>query len=403
MDDQMKRWTSGSGHIYPFAAFLLVVIPLSTITVAQTQGIYWAGNFPDFSAYWIGVERWQHGVPLYASKDFGLVSKLGVPRFFQYLYPPTTILIFYFYQLFPYTVAATLWGVTTAGMFWLSIVILLEEYMKMTWQRRLMLLPAVCCFQPVWYAFRLGQITPLLAAFVVFSGVAMERTQGKYRDGLIGVGVTLAAFIKPFAAPAGAVLLLSRRRLLAALTTVTILYGVGVAIFGVDSHIAYVQTLVTAKSEATTTVHPFERFHAGWFEPFDILGVWAWGVRISLLIIVAGLSLIRDDSLTADRAAFAAGSAVIPLAAPEVYSLSFVFYVPAVLVLAAEHPRLVPLLGIALINSHFHSWIIRFIFRSGLTSEQAVFLQPGLYAGFAILGVALTILWRQRVQGLGFE
>lgn len=300
-------------------------------------------TFSDFSAYWMAVERWQHGASIYGQETYGVMKNIGLPYFFAYLYPPGALPVFYFYQLFPYTIAATLWGVTTSGVLWLSVAILLEEYMEMTWMRRIALIPLIFFFQPVRYGFNLGQITPMLAGLVTFSAVAMERTHSGGNHRLVGLGATLATFVKPTVAPSGAILLSSWRRLTGAVIIGSLLYGIGFVIFGFNAHVEYLNILLSEKSGQSTSLLPISSFHHGWFEPFDILGVWAWIPRILFLACVALLSIFRNDSLAADRAAFAAGAAVIPLTMPEGYSLSFVFYIPAVIVLSAERHRLAPI------------------------------------------------------------
>ena len=382
-------------HYFSAAVILcLACIPASTILMVQSEIAPRPGVFGDFSAYWMAVERWQHGVSIYGNQTYGVTESLGLPHFFPYLYPPAGVLLFYLYQFVGYTIAATLWGITTSGVLWLSIVILLEEYIEMTWVRRTLLIPLVFFFQPVWYAFTLGQITPMLAGFVGFSAVAMERTYDEGKQGLVGVGATVAAFIKPTAAPAGAVLLPSWRRVAGAVLTAASLYIIGIAVFGLNSHVEYFHVLLTAKTEASTSLRPISEYHSGWFEPFDILGFWAWVPRIFLLAIVAILSFLRNNSLAGDRAAFAAGAAVIPLAMPEGYSLSFVFYIPAAIVLSAERHRWAPVLGLTLIASHWHAWTLHELSEQGLATEIAVVSQLGLYAGLVILGLAVHILWK---------
>lgn len=373
----------------------LVSIPVSTIVMRQL-GVATGPGFGDFSAYWLAVDRWQHGVSLYAHEDFGFVEKQNLAGFFGYLYPPAPVLLFYPFQFVRFTVAATLWGVTVSGCLWLTTTILLDEYYPMTWPQRVLLIPLIFFFQPVWDAFTLGQITPLLAALVSLSAVAMERARSGSDSAWIGLSVTAAAFVKPIIAPAGAVLLPFKRRLVAAGLTVSSLIGVGIIVFGVQNHIQYIDVLLHTKSEAATHLLSVNHYHAGWYEPFDILGVWSWLPRIALLVAVAGLSFWRMDTLTADRAAFAAGAAVIPLTAPEGYSLSFVFFIPAVIVLIAARQRWWPWLTLALVISHWQPWTMYYLGNTQMKTEVAVFLQPGLYANFLIFGSALYLLWQSR-------
>lgn len=384
------------------AIFGVVLIPVSTIFMKLNGVAAGFGVFADFSAYWLAVDRWQHGVSLYANQDFGFVESHRVPYFFPYLYPPAPVLFFYFYQFVPFTVAGTLWGVTTSGVFWLSLVILLEEYVEMTWVRRLLLLPLVFFFQPVWYAFYLGQITPLLAGLVTLSAVAMERTHRGGESFWVGVGVTIASFIKPTVAPSGAVLLPSRRRLISAIVTGLSLVGIGIVFFGVSSHVEYISVLLTSKTEQATSLLSINTYHAGWFEPFDILGLWSWIPRILLLVIVALLSLNRSETISADRAAFAAGAAVVPLTAPEGYSLAFVFYIPAAVVLLAARPNWWPWISVSIALSHWHAWTMYYLGQLGIPTKIAVFLQPGLYAGLVILVGSLLILLRSQQRTFDF-
>lgn len=387
-------------HIVGSIAVLgLLAVPLSTI-VMHKLGVATTPGFSDFSAYWLAVERWQHGVSVFAHEDFGLVQRLSLPGFYPYIYPPAPLLFVHLYQFVPFSVGATLWGVTTIGSLWLALVILLEEYISMTWPRRVLLVPFVFLFQPSWYAFTLGQITPLLAALVTASAVAMERTHSGRESALIGIGVSAAAFVKPTIAPSGAVLLPSRRRLAGGVITVLSLLCVGVLAFGLHDHIEYITVLSNTKTGKATNLLSIQYYHAGWFEPFDILGVWSWIPRIALLLAVAGLSWWRTNTVTADRAAFAAGAAVIPLTAPEGYALSFAFYLPAVIVLVAARPAWWPWLALAVVGSHWQAWTMYYLGEFGVPTRIAVFLQPGLYAGLLIVGAALHLLWHSRPDPL---
>lgn len=395
---RLQRYVSRIQFRYLLSAVAVVCllsIPVSTIVMRQL-GVATGPGFGDFSAYWLAVDRWQHGISLYAHEDFGFVQEQDLFGFFPYLYPPVPVLLFSIYQIVPFTVAATLWGVTTSGSLWLATVILLEEYYPMTWPRRILVGPLIFFFQPVWYAFNLGQITPLLAALVTLSGVAMERARSGSDSVWIGFGVSAAAFVKPIVLPAGAVLLPSRRRLIGGALTVGSLIGIGVLVFGFQNHIRYIDVILHAKSGSATTLQSVNFYHAGWYEPFDILGVWSWLPRILLLLVVAGLSFWRMDTLNADRAAFAAGVAVIPLTAPEGYSLSFVFLIPAIIVLIAARPRWWPWLTLALVVSHWQPWTMYYLGNTRIETEVAVFLQPGLYANLFILGSALYLLWQSR-------
>lgn len=400
----LRKLTVKEIRLYHFMAAVAICglcsIPLGTIYIRNGLASGYL-VYVDFSAYWLAVERWQHGLPLYVFEDFGFVKALPVNGVVQYVYPPVVVLLIYPFQFVPYPVAGTLWSVATVISFWLALVILLEEYYPMTWPRRILVFPFVFFFQPVWLAFRLGQITSLLAALVTMSAVAMERAHAGDDPVWIGLGVAGAAFVKPYIAPAGAVLLLSRRRLAGAALTVIGLIGVGIAVFGVNTHVEYVWALLDAKPAAPTHIFTIRTPHWGWFEPFDVLGdPWAWLPRIVLLTTVAGLAAWRTDTLDADRAAFAAGAVVVPLAAPEAYALDFVFYVPAVIVLIAARPSWWPWLSLTLVASHWQPWTMRCVADLGVSTEMAAVLQPGLYAGFLILGAALAILWRSRRKSI---
>lgn len=381
----------------------IILVPVGTIMMKLNGVAAGLGHYADFSAYWMAVERWQHGASLYGSQDFGFIQSHQIRHFWPYLYSPAPVLFFSIYQFVPFTVAGTLWGATTSGIFWLALIILLEEYVKMTWVRRLLLFPLVLFYQPIWYAFALGQITPLLAGLVTLSAVAMERTHRGQESFWVGVGVTIATFVKPTVAPSGAVLLPFRRRLVGAIVTGLFLIGTGIVFFGISSHIEYIHVLLTSKTGQATSLLSINTYHAGWFEPFDILGFWSWIPRILLLVIVALLSLNRLNTISADRAAFAAGAALVPLTAPEGYSLAFVFYVPAALVLLAARPSWWPWISVSIALSHWHAWTMYYLGQWGVHTKIAVFLQPGLYAGLMILVGSLLILLRSQRRTFDFQ
>jgi hypothetical protein len=358
------------------------------------------GNFIDFAAYRMAVERWHHGAALYGREPVGVMSQLGLDHVWDYLYPPAVLLYATLFRPLPYDIAAQLWGIAGVLAFWGALVLLLEQYCSLSWVKRAALFPVVFAFQPVWYGFTLGQITALLAALVTLSAVAMERAHRGHDGALVGLGVTAAAFVKPTIAPAGAVLLSSRRRLAGATLTAAVLYGIGIGVFGLGPHLEYIDVLLRGKPGQPVSLNPVATFHRGWWEPFDILGILSWIPRLLILAMVAVLALLRDDSRSADRGAFAAGCVAVPLAAPEAYALSFMFIIPTLVVLGAERPRWRPALVLGLLALHWHIWVLLGIISIAPIDELAYITQPGLYASLALLAASVWILQENQARTL---
>jgi hypothetical protein len=359
-----------------------------------------AFEFWDFGAYGGAVERWQNGEPLYVRNDDGTYHG-------SYLYPPVFVLAFApFAELFP-GVDATVWGACSVALLWVGLQALVRAFGgEIHPLERGLLLWALVGFQPLLLSLKLGQASAFVGGLVTVAAAALvagERRDDDARGGSrfvrlarggSGAATAVAGTLKLAYAPIGAHLLVRRDRLVGTVATGVGLLAVGVAVFGVESHLTYVDVLRWG-----TTLGGDARSPTLWlppyYEPLFVVPGDPFVVQVGGALLVASLAVCS----AADRETFALGVAAVPLLAPEAYTYTFVVTLPAVVVLVATelerdgngYPAL-PVVALGLF--HVHAYGLRFLgdavppLLSGGASVVVGALQPGLWGSLLLAGLA---------------
>jgi hypothetical protein len=344
-------------------------------------------------------------MPIYANSAPVDVSNVPPTVVLGYLYPPAPLIPIRALSILPYHIGATLFAVGGVLSLWIALSALIETQYRLTWPRRLLLGWVLCGLHPVWYAFRLGQITPYLAALVTLSAVGLEKRDSQGWTLWTGATVALAAFVKPYLLAAGAHLLPPRqRRLIGSIVAVGVVVVLSVVVFGIGTHQAYLAALLDRGS--ASTLHPASEWHAGYFEPLAWTGPLAWLFRAGVVIVVIAFASIRDETIYADRAAFAAGVAAVPLAAPHLFATDLVVLLPAAILLGFNERRYWSWIGVAIVCIAYQAPTVRWLatdlsgtavagWGANLGSSLPVYiLQPALWASIGLLALALVQLRR---------
>lgn len=391
---------------------LLLVWPLLD-THLMTLDIGTRFRYYDYGAYSGALDRWLSGGDIYVPDEGGGYHK-------SYLYPPITLLVFLPFRALEFQVAGTLFGGLSLVLLWVALERLAATfgYDLRVWER-LLLLWALVGFQPLLFTFKMAQVPTLLAATLCFAYVAMERgvDTSSGRRFLSGALTTLGASMKLFYATAGAHLLRDRRRFLGAMVTAGGLVVASVAIFGVETHLTYLDVLAWGKGWGTDPRSP-TLWMPAYYRPMYVLGHLSLPVRVLGVLGVIGLSLAARGSADAKtrRATFALGVAVIPLFAPKAYTQDLVvLLVPAAILLGIELARDgglpgLPVLAVGLL--HVHSVGLAALVDpptwlgfEGLEPSLAGWVQPGLWGTVLLVGlaarhVAAGSTWRPSISEL---
>lgn len=357
-------------------------------------------RFWDFGAYGGAVNRWLEGERIYVPDDDG-------PGYHgSYLYPPVFVLLFAPFTALPPDTAAPVWSACSVAFLWLGLQALVAALgLDLDPVDRGLLLLAVVGFQPLLLSVKLGQASAFVAGLLAVAGAALvagERVRadtrrtdrvGRLLDVASGVATAVAGTLKLAYAPVGAHLLVRRDRFVGAVATGLCLLVVSVAVFGVGTHLTYLDVLrwgVTLGTEARSPTLWLAPYYAPLFAVPGSLAV-----RLAGALAVAVLALCS----TADRETFALGVAATPLLAPEAYTYTFVALLPAVVVLVATelardgYPAL-PVVGLGL--CHVHAFGLRLagdvvppLVGGGPTAATVVsLLQPGLWGVLVVAGLA---------------
>ena len=351
-------------------------------------------RFWDFGAYDAAIYRWQHGQPLYRPADGGGYHG-------GYLYPPVALFVFWPFAALPPTIDAVVWGGVSVAFLWVALQALVAAFgVDVHPVERLLLLGVVVGFQPVLLSIKLGQASAFLAGLLTVAAAALVTGEyGQSTDGsslplrlLSGAATALAGILKLAYAPVGAHLLVRRARFVGAVVTSALTLLVSVVVFGIETHLAYLDVLRWGVTLGTDARSPI-RWLAPHFVPLFALPTGSLVVRLVGALVVAVLALCSD----ADCETFALGVVVTPLLAPEAYTYTFVVLLPAVVVLVATeldrgddgYPA-VPVLGLGLLHVHAYGLRLAGDVVPSLVGDGAAtvvsLLQPGLW-GVVVLGV----------------
>jgi hypothetical protein len=364
------------------------------------QSIEVAGEFRyfDLGAYRRAVRNWQAGDPLYVENEGGGYHG-------SYLYPPVYVLLFWPLQDLAFEAAGVVWNAISIALLWAGLQAAIAAYgLGLASYERVLLLWALVGFHPTVVSMRLAQVSVFLAGLLSLALAALlyaDRNDDTLAHYASGIATALGGTVKLIYAPAGAHLLADRRRFFGAVVTALALLAVSLAVFGIDTHRAYLDVLTWGKGWGESR-HP-SIWGPALYRPLYVLGpTVGMAVRILGAILVSALAVVSaGDSV--DPEVFALGVAAIPLLAPRAYTQDLVVFLPVVVVLLASELRrpdgqpLVPVVGLWLAAVHAHGL---FVFVEVLPGEVpgggylidlAPILQPGLWAALCLIGLAT---WR---------
>lgn len=388
--------------------FVLVSSVTLAVLLAWPLFDYWlrlAGIAPqfrfwDFGVYGGTVNRWLEGGPLYVRNDSGGYHG-------SYLYPPLGVLLFApFVEAFPSSYAAVAWEVFSVGALWVGLQLVCAAVgFEVRGGERLVLLWATLGFQPLLFGVKMGQTPALLTALLCVAFAAPVLAGRRWGDRVAGVATAVVGTLKLVYAPSGAFLLRRRRRLAWAVATGLGLVALSVAVFGVETHRAYLGVLRWGIETGGESRSP-RLWMVAYYRPlYAVPGK-------TLLRVAAGLGIAALAVLAtgdADREAFAAGVAAIPLLAPQTYTYYLVALLPAAVVLLAvelDHadgrPTLVPV-GVLLAHAHSYGLgalavvVPAWIPPSPAFAPVLALIQPGLWGNLLLVTLATRRL-AERVE-----
>jgi hypothetical protein len=364
----------------------------------RAAGIAPAFEFWDFGAYGGAVDRWTDGEPLYVPDEDGGYHG-------SYLYPPVFVLVFAPFAALSPGLDAVVWGAVSVALLWLGLQALAAalgaEFHPV---ERLLLLAALVGFHPLLLSLKLGQASAFLGGAIAVAGAALVAGESRHTDrgendrfaGLArlgsGAATAVAGVLKLAYAPVGAHLLARRERFVGAVAAGVGLFGVSVAVFGVETHLVYVDVLRWGAALGGDA-RPPTLWLPPYYEPLFAVPGDPFAVQAGGSLLVAALALCSG----ADRETFALGVAAVPLLAPQAYTYTFVVVLPAVVVLVAteldrDGSPVVPVVALGLF--HVHAYGLRFLgdvvppLLPGGASTVVWALQPGLWGTLLLTGVA---------------
>lgn len=376
----------------------LVVWPAVDAWLQTVEAVHVSNyGFRDFGAYAGAIDNWESGEPLYVEEDGSYHG--------SYLYPPFVLLLFWPFVKLGFDAGPVLFGVLSLFLLWAGIEAVVEELgAELTVPERIVLLFALFGFHPQLWDFKWGQVSTLLAALVCFAFYTHERgDRGLWgRSWLSGFLTTLASSVKLFYATSGAHLLRDRDRLVAAFLSAGGLLAFSVAVFGVESHLNYLDVLTWGKGWGTEQISPVESSTA-YYRPKYFLdqviavvgpnlpNVWFLPATVLGVVAVVWLAVTRRNQPGAAWPTFALGIAVVPLLAPRAYTHDLVvLLVPAIILLAVEFDRengwpAIPVL--AVLGLHVHSTAVKLTV-SQFGRSAGPLVQPGVVATYLLVGLA---------------
>jgi drug/metabolite transporter superfamily protein YnfA len=317
--------------------------------VLRSAGIAPGFEFWDFGAYTQALDRWRAGEPLYVENENGGYDG-------GYLYPPLFLLAVWPFDQLSFDTGARLWELCSVVFLWGTLQLVIRElgHRLRLWERGL-LLWALAGFHPLLLSVKQGQVSAFLAGLLTLSlyGILVTmRTGHRATAALSGACTGAVGVVKLVYAPVGAHLLTDRRRLLGAVGAGVTLVGISVAVFGVDSNLAYVDVLLWGKEDDV-------RSPLLWLPPYfrPLYGFGGLSIPIKAVgcVLVAGLAVVAPRE--ASREAFAMGVAAMPLLAPRAYTYYLTALVPAVVAmlaveLEADGRPALPLVACLLLHTH---------------------------------------------------
>lgn len=370
---------------------IVLYIPLNLILILL--GLVQQPKLQDFGAYYNGAVRFLNNAPLYQTTQDTAFLQAQISGDMPYLYPPIFILLFAPFTIFPVVVAGMVWNVSVLLLLLYSVSKLVDAFeMTLTRSHKFLLYLSVISFGPTITWVKAGQISGLLAALLCLSGAAL-RSQKNTSSGIL---TTVASAFKPFYATSGAHLLRSRRRLLASLVTGLCVLLFGLLIFGLETHLEYLNILLEGKGWETTKSP--DRWNAGHFNPFFILGPLKHLPRIALIFATVGFTLYSNRLKIPIEYIFALGVAIIPLAGPTTNTLALSAAIPATAIVGLyelENNRKFPkLLVVSTLLIHIHPYTVEFLSKFGpqiypnieLATPIIPLIQPALYGMILLTG-----------------
>jgi hypothetical protein len=361
----------------------------------QSLGIPGDFTYHDMSAYRSAVHNWGAGESLYVQNEDGGYHG-------SYLYPPVYVLLFWPFAQLPFEQSGVAWNVLSVALLWGGLQAVVAAYgVRLAWYEPALLLWAILGYQPVILSIRIAQVSVFLAGLLSVALAALlyaERGGGGRLAGyLSGTLTAVAGTVKLIYAPAGAHLSTDRRRFGAAVAAGLALSVVGLAVFGVEAHVDYLDVLRWGKGWGES--RPPHLWLPGYYRPMYVFGRLTVPVQLFLAAVVAALSALAADE-GVDDVTFALGVAAVPLLAPRAYTLDLAVFLPVVVVLlATELPRedgrpLVPVVGLWLAAIHAYGlYAVVNVLPERLPAgellvEYAWLLQPGLWGTLLLVGLA---------------
>jgi len=352
-------------------------------------------SFYDFQVYYEAALRFRTGASLYDSAalniDSGSVETPG-----PYLYPPVFVLPFIPLTYFPFEVAGWVFNFIWFLLLVTAVINYINELgYPLSLKQVCLISGGLAVFQPTVLTAKLGQVNGVLAASLVGVGIYLEKmhTDSTRRtNGILAALTMLPTAVKPFIAPIGAHLLDDWRRLV-----MSVGIGAGFVIaswllVSPSEFSSWLAVLERGKGWGTT-LHPINRWHDGYYEPFRFLGSASFAAKLLLVISYIGITLrtIPLERQAEVRYIFAGSLALIPLASPQAYSMALLYLVPAIIAVGFEEFEResglawVPIICLPLI--HLQAWGVRlgwtWILSNLMSLERAArnlsFLQPGLW------------------------
>jgi alpha-1,2-mannosyltransferase len=390
-----------------FTALFFLCYPLVDAWM-RGQGIAPPFRYWDWGAYGGAVNRWQSGEAIYVRNESGGFHG-------GYLYPPFVLLLFLPFTWFPYPMGPALWGAVSVLLLWRGLVgVVRTAGYDPTTTEEVLLLFAVVGFQPLLLSVKMGQMAGFVVGGLCLAYAVLPR-EGSVDDaagdadaastmdtvrsvvsGMVTGGLGLAKL--PYA-PASAHLLTDRRRLLGGVVGAVGLVGLSLAVFGIDTNVAYLDVWRWGIDAGGRVRHP-TLWMAPYYRPFYPIARQSFVVQVALSLAIALLAVRAPKS--ANPEVFALGLAAVPLVAPKTYTYYLVALLPAAAVLLVREARRdgrleIPLLALVLAN--LHSYGLRALGEvgpalGGLESawnELLPLLQPGLWANCLLVGLAA---WR---------
>lgn len=344
-------------------------------------------NFQDFGIYASAVDTWQAGGQLYQPVE-------GGGYWGTYLYPPVVLLLFQPIVALPMAHPGLAWGVLSVGLLWVALQALVHQLgVGLRWWERILGLWLLVGYHPLWLSVKLGQTAGFLAALltVALVGLLADARRWSYASGALtaAVGGWKLAY-----APVGAHLLADRRRLVGAIAGGGALLAVSLAVFGVSTHLRYLDVLAWGVGQGAGDRVPSPD---AWLPPyFRQLHFLPWS-QLLRLGIAAGVAVLAFCARDADRAVFGLGVASFLLITPLPYVYYFVALLPAVIgFVAVEFDRdgypAIPVVALLLCQVHAVGLLgLSTVVSTAIADvPDGVYplLQPGLWGVLGFFGLA---------------